>query len=138
MFVDLDGFKQINDQHGHLTGDRLLQLVAARLRNALRDDDTIARYGGDEFVVLVSLRSPEDSVIVARKLTRMLRESFVVDNLTLQISASIGIATSSRDGRDIDQLVSVADAEMYRAKRAAAPRQADRPTPPPWVIESRA
>ena len=73
LFLDLNGFKAINDQHGHAIGDRLLQLVATRLRNALRDDDHLARYGGDEFVALVSLRCRGDAAGVAAKLNNVLR-----------------------------------------------------------------
>ena len=144
LFLDLDGFKQINDQHGHSIGDEVLQLAATRLRNALRDDDVLARYGGDEFVALVSLRSADDAAAVADKLTRVLRsEPITIERLTLQLSASVGVAIAPRDGEELADLVAAADAVMYRTKRAAkaahpAPRQSDRPSAPPFAIESRA
>ncbi|HEX2120430.1 MAG TPA: diguanylate cyclase [Thermoanaerobaculia bacterium] len=148
LFLDLDGFKEINDRHGHAVGDRLLQLVAARLRNAVREDDVLARYGGDEFVALMSLRSGDDAAIVSKKLTRVLRrEPFKVDQLTLEISASVGVALAPQDGTEIDALVHAADEAMYRDKRvrkgtaAAEPEprpRTDRPSAPPFAIESRA
>ena len=145
LFVDLDGFKEINDQHGHVTGDRLLQLVAARLRNALRDDDVVARHGGDEFVALVGLRSPDDAVIVAKKLMGVLRrEPFVVDQLSLTVSASVGTAMAGRDGLQMEEVIRAADEAMYRAKRQTKgetperrPRT-DAAVAPPFQIESRA
>ena len=143
LFLDLDGFKEINDQHGHAVGDRLLQLVASRLRNALRDEDVLARHGGDEFVAFVALRHPADGGVVANKLVSILRkEPFTVDNRILNVSASVGIALAPRDGTELDPLVKAADEAMYREKRKAQPRatreQTDRASASPFVIESRA
>jgi diguanylate cyclase (GGDEF)-like protein/PAS domain S-box-containing protein len=142
LFLDLDGFKRVNDEHGHGVGDRLLQLVASRLRNALRDDDTLARYGGDEFIVLLSIRRDSDAQIVADKLLRVMRDPFAVDALTLRIGASIGVAVSPRDGTSMDALVHVADDAMYRAKREQGrPSQrngTDKVASSPFGAESRA
>ena len=138
FFLDLDGFKEINDRHGHTAGDRILQLAGARLRNALREDDILVRHGGDEFVALVSLRWAEDGAIVAEKLKSVLRrEPFALDTLTLSLSASVGVAIASRGGIEIDELIRSADEAMYRDKREHHPRT-DRATAPPFAIESRA
>ena len=145
LFVDLDGFKEINDQYGHAIGDRLLQLVGARLSNALRDDDVLARHGGDEFVALISLRGAEDGAIVAEKLVRVLRrEAFTLDQLTLSVSASVGVAIAGVDAIEMNELIRIADEAMYRQKRerkGPAPErrpQTDSPSAPPYAIESRA
>ena len=141
LFLDLDGFKRVNDEHGHTVGDRLLQLVAARLRNALRDDDLLARYGGDEFIALLSIRRAADAQVVADKLLRVLRDPFAVESLTLRIGASIGIAIAPRDGSSMDDLVRVADEAMYRAKRgqnSSSRGATDRVVQSPFGAESRA
>jgi len=141
LFLDLDGFKRVNDEHGHAVGDRLLQLVASRLSNALRTDDILSRYGGDEFVVLLNLREAADARVVAEKLLRVLREPFAVDALTLRVGASIGVSIASRDGTEMDDLVRAADQAMYRAKRGvpSGPRPAsDSVAPSPFSAESRA
>ncbi len=141
LFLDLDGFKRVNDGHGHGVGDRLLQLVAARLRNALRDDDLLARYGGDEFIALLSVSRAADAQVVADKLLRVLRDPFAVESLTLRIGASIGIAIAPRDGTTMDDLVRAADEAMYRAKRGQKPSArgaTDRVVQSPFGSESRA
>jgi diguanylate cyclase (GGDEF)-like protein len=124
LFIDLDGFKQVNDTLGHDTGDRLLQSVAARLSAALREADTIARLGGDEFVVLVeggaATGSPE---FVAERLLEVLREPFEIENAPrgmLRITASIGIAFGSRIAPT--DLLRDADIALYAAKTAGRDR----------------
>jgi diguanylate cyclase (GGDEF)-like protein/PAS domain S-box-containing protein len=139
LFLDLDGFKDVNDRHGHQVGDRVLQLAASRLGNALREEDLVSRYGGDEFVVLVGVGKKEDAAIVAAKLVSVLQEPLSLDGLTLRVGASVGIALAPEHGTDLEQLVRIADAEMYRVKqgrRTASghpddPPQAAIPQPPP-------
>lgn len=117
MFLDLDGFKEVNDRHGHAAGDAVLKVVASRLRDALREEDLIARYGGDEFVVLLSLGREADAHVAAQKISRALRDSITVGTTEIHVGLSIGIALYPRDGRDLGDLIQAADAEMYCAKR---------------------
>jgi diguanylate cyclase (GGDEF)-like protein/PAS domain S-box-containing protein len=119
MFVDLDLFKQVNDTLGHHIGDRLLQSVAERLRLCVRETDTVARQGGDEFVVL--LPDVEDSAaagVVADKIIAQLSAPVMIDAHEIHIGASIGITLYPDDGRDIEVLFRNADLAMYRAKDA--------------------
>lgn len=125
LFIDLDGFKAVNDQHGHQAGDQLLLTVAERLRGRLRQTDTCARLGGDEFVVLLEgLKDPPgDACQVAGQLLAAAREPVRIDGLNLQVGASIGLACAS-PGQAIsgDALVQLADDAMYRAKRGGRNR----------------
>jgi diguanylate cyclase (GGDEF)-like protein/PAS domain S-box-containing protein len=117
MFVDLDRFKHINDSLGHDAGDRLIVEIARRLAGALRDSDTVARQGGDEFVVvLTDLAGPEDAAVVAGKLLDSLFQPLALCGQELFPSASIGIAMYPQDGRDSEALMKAADSAMYRAK----------------------
>jgi diguanylate cyclase (GGDEF)-like protein len=118
LFLDLDGFKRVNDTLGHAAGDRLLIEVARRLRAALRDSDTCARWGGDEFLLaLEEVASPEAAVRVAQKLLRAL--AFPIPGAgEARIGASVGISICPRDGRDAALLIRRADEAMYRAKAA--------------------
>ena len=116
MFIDLDGFKPVNDAFGHHVGDRLLREVALRLREQLRSQDTLARIGGDEFVLLVRLSEPDDAPQVATRQVSLLAKSFRVDEHDLQISASIGIALYPGNGQSAEELLMNADAAMYHAK----------------------
>ena len=119
MFIDLDGFKGVNDSLGHDVGDRLLRQVAQRLRETLRVDDTVGRLGGDEFVVLApALVTPMDAALIADKLVRVLSEPYPVEEHVLYTTASIGVALYPQDGRDVDALLKNSDAAMYRAKRS--------------------
>ena len=120
LFIDLDNFKQINDVHGHATGDAVLQRVAACLLASVREADTVSRYGGDEFVILLTdLAQPADAVRVADKLLAALAVPSGVNGVQLQVSASIGISLYPDDGTDGPQLISRADAAMYQRKRQA-------------------
>jgi diguanylate cyclase (GGDEF)-like protein/PAS domain S-box-containing protein len=117
MFIDLDFFKQVNDTLGHAIGDRLLQLVAERMRLCVRETDTIARLGGDEFVIL--LTDIDDTVpasIVAEKIITLMVEAFSIEGNEIHIGASIGITLFPDDGRDVETLFRNADLAMYRAK----------------------
>lgn len=117
MFIDLDDFKPINDNFGHAVGDRVLQQVAARLRQSLRESDTVARVGGDEFVVLLrNARDASEAQAVAAKLLESLTQPFDVDARTLSVSASIGIALYPQHGPDDIELLKHADEAMYLAK----------------------
>ncbi|HVE72144.1 MAG TPA: EAL domain-containing protein [Thermoanaerobaculia bacterium] len=117
MYVDLDRFKVVNDTLGHSAGDRLLQVVARRLRDVLRGDDTIARLGGDEFAVIVpEISRGEDAGSIGRKLIGALRDPIIVDGHELHVSASAGISLYPSDGMDVETLLKHADAALYRAK----------------------
>ena len=118
MFIDLDGFKPVNDAFGHHLGDRLLREVALRLREQLRGQDTLARIGGDEFVLLVRLNEADDAPQVAARQVSLLSRTFQVDEHQLQISASIGIALYPGNGESAEELLMNADAAMYHAKGA--------------------
>lgn len=117
LFIDLDGFKQINDTHGHHVGDAVLTEVARRLVRNVRETDSVARLGGDEFVVLLDkVGGREDCVTAASNIERALREESSFYGLPVEIRASIGHALYPDDGEDEDALVRAADAAMYRVK----------------------
>jgi len=116
MFIDLDGFKPVNDAFGHHMGDQLLREVAQRLREDLRSEDTLARIGGDEFVLLVQLAEPDDALRLASRQVGLVSRSFKVAEHELQISASIGIAVYPGNGQSAQELLMNADAAMYHAK----------------------
>ncbi len=125
LFVDLNRFKPVNDEHGHQIGDRLLRVVAQRLVSAVREVDTVARVGGDEFaVILEAISDAADANAVAAKITESIGEPFSIDGRTLTIGASTGIAIYPKDGDGVSALFRHADAEMYRAKRAESESQA--------------
>lgn len=117
MFIDMDRFKLINDTLGHHVGDKLLQEVANRLRDCVRESDIVARLGGDEFVVVTtSLGAPVDALSVARDIRESLARPYVLENTPLHSSPSIGVAVFPDDGRDTDSLMKNADTAMYHAK----------------------
>lgn len=117
LFIDLDRFKNINDTLGHEAGDRLLQNVANRLARCVRRSDTVARQGGDEFVVLIeAFEGPDDLAQVAEKILVEVAEPMTVYGREFQITASIGVSTSPVDGDDLQALLKNADIAMYRAK----------------------
>ncbi|MFF7064874.1 EAL domain-containing protein [Pseudomonas sp. NPDC008258] len=118
MFIDLDGFKPVNDAFGHHIGDLLLKAVAARLRGHLHSQDTLARIGGDEFVLLVELQEPDDAMDVAVKQVNLVSRPFRVAEHDLQLSASLGIVLYPGNGLDQHELLRNADAAMYHAKSA--------------------
>jgi diguanylate cyclase (GGDEF)-like protein/PAS domain S-box-containing protein len=116
LFLDLDGFKLINDSLGHGVGDRLLQALSLRLKACLRSEDLVSRFGGDEFVAVVDLARPADCEIVGRKLLQAVAEPFVIEGHELFVTASIGGALHPHHGDDPEALVKNADSAMYLAK----------------------
>jgi diguanylate cyclase (GGDEF)-like protein len=116
MFMDLDGFKAVNDAYGHALGDLLLMEVAARILPNVRSEDTISRVGGDEFVFLGDVKEPADAAALAEKLLTLMREPFHVAGHELQMSASIGIAMFPGNGVNQRELLTNADAAMYHSK----------------------
>jgi len=127
LFLDLDRFKHVNDTHGHHVGDDLLRRVASRLRNSVRPEDTVARFGGDEFLVLVEVVDEAEAEAVAQRILDSLGRPLTIGPLTLQVGVSIGAAiagpTAERDVVEVaTSLVRQADAAMYRAKQAGRGR----------------
>ncbi|MEJ2378173.1 MAG: EAL domain-containing protein [Pseudolabrys sp.] len=116
-FIDLDQFKQINDTLGHSRGDLLLQAVAKRLRSAVRETDVVARFGGDEFIVLQSpIAGEKEASTLAERLLFSVSDTYNIDDNEVAVSASIGVALAPHDGKDADQLLRNADLALYRAK----------------------
>jgi len=117
LFLDLDRFKIINDSLGHAVGDQLLRMVARRLKNCLREEDTIARLGGDEFMVLLpSIRDSSDAGKIGNKIVKALIEPISCDGHELHITTSVGVSLYPYDGTDAETLIKHADISMYRAK----------------------
>jgi diguanylate cyclase (GGDEF)-like protein len=128
LFLDLDGFKSINDTLGHAAGDRMLQQVAARLVACTRTSDTACRYGGDEFVILLPEFEGQDSAVAAaEKIRAHLETPYVIDGTAIRMTISIGVAVYPSDGKEYGDLIRVSDCAMYRNK-ARGPA-------PPSVIE---
>ena len=124
LFLDLDGFKAINDQHGHQAGDAVLKVVASRLEAVVRSSDTVARLGGDEFaLVLGDLENPAHVSQVAEKVLQVLSDPIQLDMpQRLQVGASIGISVFPEHGSEIDRLLACADTAMYQSKAAGRQR----------------
>ena len=122
LTLDLDGFKEVNDVLGHHAGDRVLQQVAARLRLTLRESDTVARFGGDEFAVLLPLADADGAELTARKILAALEEPVVVDGRPLAVHGSIGIACFPVHAASGEELMQKADVAMY------SPRASNRAT----------
>lgn len=117
MFIDLDRFKRINDTLGHGIGDALIKACGERLSRALREDDTVARFGGDEFVLLLeNLSNASDAVVLAERALASCAKPFVIDGHELLVTASIGVSIYPEDGADPETLLKNADTAMYRAK----------------------
>ena len=117
LFIDLDRFKAVNDTHGHAIGDELLRQAAVRLKACIRDADTVARIGGDEFVVLLDSELEVDTPeVIKQRIVNGFSQSFTVGELQLSSSASVGISRFPADGDDADHLLASADRAMYRAK----------------------
>lgn len=133
LYVDIDKFKHVNDSLGHAVGDLLLQELARRFRRCVRESDTVARVGGDEFVVLLhGIRSSAHAVLVAEKIRKALDRPFDVDGHRLSVAPSIGIALYPEHGIDCERLIARADEAMYQAKKDGGDRSlmADEPRVP--------
>ncbi|MCW8827009.1 MAG: sensor domain-containing diguanylate cyclase [Gammaproteobacteria bacterium] len=119
LFLDLDGFKPINDTLGHKMGDELLRQVADRISRCVRKEDTVSRIGGDEFTILLNtISQPDDAALIAGNILQSLQKVFRIANRELEITASIGISIFPQDGVESEDLVNKADEAMYAAKRA--------------------
>ncbi|MEO5332205.1 MAG: diguanylate cyclase [Magnetococcus sp. YQC-5] len=118
LFIDLDGFKPVNDTYGHEVGDLLLIRVAEVLQKTVRHDDVVARQGGDEFVIMIGIREMADAELVANKLVKLLSTPQMIANHEIHFGASIGVALFPEDGLEPDELLHRADEGMYAAKRA--------------------
>lgn len=119
LFIDLDGFKNINDNHGHDVGDELLIDVATRLKDFVRESDTVVRFGGDEFVLLLTgLHNQDEAAYVADKVLKLIQQPIPLSSTTATIGCSIGIAMYPGDGDSDNELLKVADSLMYNAKAA--------------------
>ena len=117
LFLDMDGFKHINDSLGHTAGDRLLQCIANRLRDGVRAPDTVSRQGGDEFIVLLQgIKLPEDAAVAAKRLLTAVAETHTLGQHILHITTSIGISLYPDDGLNAETLIKNADTAMYQAK----------------------
>jgi len=119
LLLDLDQFKQVNDEMGHASGDKLLREVALRMTKAIRGADTASRYGGDEFAIMLPvLENPGTATTLAAEIGRRLCEPYMIDTHIIQMSVSIGVAVYPGDGHTFDDLMKQADIAMYHAKRA--------------------
>ena len=118
LFIDLDGFKTINDTLGHRAGDHVLVEVARRVRGVVRDVDTVARFAGDEFVVVCESIKPSEIGYVVRRIARAVDQILLVDGHEVHISASIGVASTTDPETRLEDLLARADQDMYRLKRA--------------------
>jgi diguanylate cyclase (GGDEF)-like protein len=135
LVVDLDGFKAVNDTMGHEQGDEVLIRVSRKLRDTLRDTDFVARFGGDEFVVLApSARHPEG---LAERLRRALETPVTDENRSILVTASVGHATYPSDGRSTDELLTVADRNMYTVKRSRISQVVRRPSSAPDSVSDK-
>ena len=122
LFMDLDGFKTVNDTMGHLVGDQLLKLVAQRLLQCVRNDDVVARYGGDEFVMLLSGSSRAVGYAVSNRIIHAFSQPFRIEGTELFITPSIGISFYPHDGSSVESLIRNADIAMYQAKKSGKNR----------------
>jgi two-component system cell cycle response regulator len=120
LFFDLDGFKEINDTHGHDTGDLMLKAVAQRLVASVRKTDTVARLGGDEFVVIAlsEISTPGDAANVAAKLIAAVAQPYSLQGRTVSVTTSVGIGIYPEHGEDAEALMKSADLALYEAKSA--------------------
>ena len=117
MFLDLDGFKAVNDNYGHDAGDALLREVSKRLHASVRQTDTVARSGGDEFLLVITdMQYPESIAATAEKVLHTLAAPFLFKGIPLSVGVSIGISMFPSDSEDIDQLIKLADEAMYAIK----------------------
>jgi diguanylate cyclase (GGDEF)-like protein len=118
IFIDLDGFKEVNDNMGHQAGDLLLQIIAKRIKNVVRQDDIAARLGGDEFVVIAPTLSDRGEItLLAQKIVNHISHPYIISNEKIEVTASIGVSIYPQDGREAEVLIQKADQAMYKAKK---------------------
>lgn len=119
VYIDLDGFKEINDTYGHTIGDELLITVATRIASLLRQNETIARLGGDEFIALLThLKEPKECVTILNRILEVMQDEIVVNEIDLHVSASLGVSIYPCDTLDAEELIAQADKAMYHAKQS--------------------
>lgn len=122
-YLDLDGFKAVNDRYGHPAGDALLEKVARRLEEMVRVNDVVARLGGDEFIVLqAGIGAESEAEMLARRIIREVSKPYVFENISMSVSVSVGIATAPKLGLELERLLGCADAALYRAKAGGKAR----------------
>ena len=118
IFLDLDGFKTVNDRFGHDTGDKLLKVAAQLFTGSVRETDTVARYGGDEFIVLLQgIRSGQEAAISARRILESFSDILEIDSYKCKVGTSMGISIFPSDATDAEELIQYADTAMYRSKK---------------------
>lgn len=117
LFMDLNHFKNINDEHGHGLGDRALTLIGSRLSQVLRQSDLLARFGGDEFVALIYDCDKERALTIAERIVQTVEEPIRVEDMKVNVGVSVGIALYPTDAQELDQLIRLADVAMYFAKK---------------------
>ena len=123
LFIDVDHFKTVNDLHGHGVGDALLREVSARFKSALRMEDSVARFGGDEFAILQAGGAEDDGpAALARRLLKKISRSYLIENIEINVGVSIGIATCPPNGIGADEIMRRADTALYQAKRSGRNR----------------
>ncbi|WP_184250120.1 GGDEF domain-containing protein [Novosphingobium chloroacetimidivorans] len=118
-YLDLNGFKPVNDKHGHIGGDELLFAVGKRLRRAIRETDMVARLGRDEFaIVQIDMSNPEEAHALSWRIRDTIDQPFEIDQLSISVSASIGTAINAEPFACLSEMLDQADSELYRVKRA--------------------
>ena len=117
MFIDLDGFKQINDSFGHESGDDFLKQVSDHLKGCVREKDTVSRLGGDEFTILLPDATKNESALVAKRIIERFDSHCFISNKDVKVTPSIGIALYPQHGRDVEMLMNQADYAMYQVKQ---------------------
>ena len=119
FFMDLDHFKEINDEYGHETGDKVLQTVAQRFSECIRENDTLSRLGGDEFTLIMKdFKTKEDIIFLANRMVTKIQKPIMINNITLHLSTSIGIGITPTDASTAEELLHLADTSMYGAKNS--------------------
>ena len=118
LFIDVDGFKAINDRYGHATGDRVLSAIADRFRSSVRSSDTVARIGGDEFLVICEEKGAADGIRTAERVHAAFQLPFAIEGAMQRIQVSVGVSTAPPNATTPEQMVAEADTAMYQAKRA--------------------
>jgi diguanylate cyclase (GGDEF)-like protein len=136
LMIDLDHFKEVNDSLGHATGDELLTLVAGRLTKAVGPDDTVARLGGDEFAIVIADTTPAEAEALAQRVTGSLNETIQLAELSLNVTASVGVAMAPRHDADADALIRQVDQALYSAKGERGRYMIYNPTLAAYAVES--